>query len=630
MSQSPVFLSRACASQFAARCHFSRRATALSTVLACCGLLLTGPAQAQQERVTVTATRTPLAASQVLADITVLDRSAIERAEGRTLVELLTQQAGLQASSNGGLGKTASIFIRGLEARHTLLLLDGVRIGSATVGTPSLDNLPLEAIERIEVVRGPLSSLYGNGAFGGVIQLFTHQAARGLTGNVKATAGSNGYGQVAAGVGFGNSVVDGAVQVQQLENRGFSATNAKAPFGNFNPDHDGFRQNSASLRLGWRPGADWRVDLLSLQSTGLTRLDDGPGADARAELQNRLVSLSARGQVLAGWNTRFSVSDATDSYNTLASASQFAALGVIKTRSRQLGWENSASTPLGTALLLLERTTEKVSRPGQPFALSERDIDALALALSGAAASHSWQGSLRRDSNSQFGAVTTGALAYGYALNPAWRLGASYGSSQVLPSFNQLYFPNFGNPALLPEKGQHAEVSLRWSEAEHSLRAAYFDYRYRGFISSGPQPVNLPRVEIDGLSLAYEGRWRELALLASLDHIDPRNATVGSANFGKQLARRAKDALRLGADWQAGAWSAGATVSAFSKRYEEAANVNRLGGYGLLDLRADWAWSNDIKLGARLNNVADKPYNNSLGYNQPGREAYLTLRYVLR
>ncbi len=365
----------------------------------------------------------------------------------------------------------------------------------------------------------------------------------------------------------------------------FSATNAKAPFGNFNADRDGFRQNSASLRLGWWPSADWRADLLSLQSTSLTRLDDGPGADARAELQNRLISLSARGQVLAGWNTRFSVSDATDSYNTLASASQFAALGVIKTRSHQFGWENSASTPLGTALVLLERTTEKVSRPGQPFALSERDIDALALALSGAAASHSWQGSLRRDSNSQFGGVTTSALAYGYALDPAWRLGASYGSSQVLPSFNQLYFPNFGNPALLPEKGQHCEVSLRWSEAEHSLRAAYFDYRYRGFISSGPQPVNLPRVEIDGLSLAYEGRWRELALTAALDHIDPRNATVGSANFGKQLARQAKDALRMGADWQAGAWSAGATVSAFAQRYEEAANVNRLGGYGLPDLR---------------------------------------------
>ena len=611
--------------------QFKRRATApiaLLSLLAAHGAMAQSGTATQQ--VIVTATRAPTPVNQLVAEVTVIDRASIERSEGRTLVELLSQQAGLQFASNGGLGKTASLFIRGLESRHTLLLVDGIRVGSATLGTPSLDNLPLEAVERIEIVRGPMSSLYGNGAFGGVVQVFTRQATQGLSGNAKLSAGSESFGQVAAGVGFGNGVVDVAVQAQHTDTRGISATNPSVPFGNYNPDRDGFRQNAGSLRLGWRPGADWRVELLALQSTGLTRIDDGPGADARAELENRLLGVSARGTVLPGWNTRLSLSEAIDAYDTLASASPFASLGAIQTRSRQASWENTTATPVGTALLLLERTTETVSRPGAPFAVSERDIDSLALGLNGSAALHNWQASLRHDRNSQFGGVTTGALAYGYALTPAWLLGASYGTSQVLPSFNQLYFPGFGSPTLLPEEGKHGELSVRYTVGEHRLRAAWYDYRYRGFISSGPQPVNLPRVAIDGVTLSYEGRWRELDLTASYDHVDPRNDTVGNANYGKQLPRRARQALRLGVDWQAGAWTAGATLQAFSHRYDNASNTTRLGGYGTLDVRAEWSLSGTTKLGLRVNNVGDKAYSTVLGYDQPGRAAFATLRYVLR
>ncbi len=587
-------------------------------------------AQAAAERITVTATRVPTRVNEVVADISVIDREQIERSEGRTLPELLAGLAGFQFSSNGGLGKLSSVFIRGLEARHTLLLVDGVRVGSATVGTPSLDNLPLEAIDHIEVVRGPMSSLYGNGAFGGVIQVFTRKGKQGLTGNAKLAVGSNEFGQVAGGVGFGNGVIDAAVQVQHTDTKGISASNPKAPFGNYNGDRDGFRQNAGSLRLGWQALTDWRVEFLTLQSTGLTGVDDGPGADARAELETRLMSLTLRGQVLPAWGTRLTASESVDAYDTIASASAFASLGVIQTRARQVAWENTVATPVGTVLVLAEKTNEKATRPGAPFAVSERNIDGYALGLSGAAAQHAWQASVRRDSNSQFGGVTTGAVGYGYALTPAWRLGGSYGTSQVLPSFNQLYFPGFGNPLLLPEKGQHGEVSVRWTHAEHSLRAAYYDYTYRGFISSGPQPVNLPRVGITGYTLAYEGRWQNVDLTASLDQVDPRNTTVGNANYGKQLARRAKQAVRAGVDWRAGAWSVGATLAGFSHRFDDAANATRLGGYGTLDLRAEWALTRDWKLAAKLNNIGGKTYETVLGYNQPGREAYLTLRYAFR
>ena len=589
-----------------------------------------GAAQSEQ-LVTVTATRTPTRLNDVVADITVLDRAAIERAEGRTLVEFLSQQAGLQFSSNGGLGKASSVFIRGLEARHTLLLVDAVRISSATLGTPSLDNLPLEGIERIEIVRGPMSSLYGNGAMGGVIQVFTRKGSTAVSGNAKLAVGSNNYGQAAAGVSFGGGGFDVAAQVQHTQTKGQSATNPKVlPFGSYNDDRDGFRQNSGSVRLGWQAAADWRVEALALQSTGLSRVDDGPGADARAELEYRALALSVNGRVMPGWTTRLSVSEGTDSYNTLVSASPFSTLGAFTTRSRQIGWENSVATPVGTALVLLEQLQETVSRPAQPFAVSQRDINGVALGLSGSAGAHAWQASARHDSNSQFGSVNTGAAGYAFSFSPQWRAGGSLGSSHTLPSFNQLYFPNFGNPNLLPEKGKHAELFGQYTAGEHSLRAAYYEHRYRGFITSGPQPVNLPKVEIDGVTVSYEGRLGPVALTAALDHTNPRNATNANVNFGKLLPRRAQDALRLGGDWQAGVWSAGASVAAFSHRFDNVANTLRVAGYATLDLRAEWAVQPGLRLGLKLNNVADKAYETVYGYNQPGRELFATLRYAFR
>ena len=588
-------------------------------------------AQPQQQQITVTATRALAPAAEVLADISVLDRDAIARTEARTLSEVLATVSGLQFAANGGLGKTASVFIRGLEARHTLLLVDGVRIGSATVGTPSLDNLPLEAIDRIEIVRGPLSSLYGNGAMGGVIQVFTRRGGQGLSANAKAAAGSGRYGAGSAGFGFGDGRFDIAAQVQHINQRGESVTNPTVPFGSFNDDRDGWRHTGGSARLGWAVAPGWRVEAVTLQSSGVTQLDDGPGADARARLTNRTLALSATGEVLPGWRTKLAFSGATDGYETLSSASAFASLGTIATRSRQAAWENTLASPIGTWLLLAERLSEKVSRPGQPFSVSDRDIDALALGLSGTAGPHTWQGSVRRDRSAQFGGVTTGALGYGFAFTPAWRASASLATSHTLPSFNQLYFPNFGSPNLLPEEGDHAELGLRYAAGTHTLRASVYRHEYRGFISSGPLPANLPKVQIDGITLAWEARlFKHLDVRASADHTDPKNATNGNANFGKQLPRRAKQALRFNASWDGGPWSAGGSVAAFSHRFDNAANTVRLGGYGTLDLFSDWLLVPGLTLGARVNNVADKRYQTVQGYNQPGREAFMTLRWALR
>ena len=608
----------------------SRRAAALSRLqlLALAAAACLAPAaRAAQDPVVVTAARGAERVSALAAEVSVIDRAQLDRSAGRSLVEVLSQLPGLQFSSNGGLGKPASVFIRGLEARHTLLLLDGVRIGSATLGTPSLDNLPLDMVDRIEVVRGPMSALYGSDAVGGVIQIFTSRGKPGLQPVARITLGSGRHAQVAAGFGLAQGAFDASVQVQHTETRGFSATNDKAQFGSFNDDRDGFRQDGGSLRLGWQITPDWRVEALALDANGRSGYDDGPGVDAQAGLHNRLQLLQLSGKPLPGWTSQLSLSRAVDRYDTISSASPFSTLGSIETAQDQLSWENRVATPVGTLLLLAERLTQQVSRPGAPFVVSERSLNGLSLGLNGSAGGHLWQAALRQDRNSQFGRQSTGALAYAYRFSPAWRAGASVGSSFVAPSFNQLYYPGFGNPNLQPETGRQAEAHLRWAVGAHSLRATAYQHRIRGYIASGPLPSNIPRTRIDGLTLAYEGQWDALRLAASIDHVDPRNDTAGSANVDKLLPRRAQDQLKADADWRTGAWTLGATLGAYSSRFDNPANTLQLAGYATLDVRADWALNRDWTLGARVNNLADRAYETAYGYNQPRRQGFVTLRF---
>ena len=578
--------------------------------------------------VVVTATRTPQRASDLVAEVTVLDRAAIERTEARTFAELVAQTPGIQFAANGGLGKSSSLFVRGLESRHVLLLVDGVRVGSATLGTPSLDNLPLAAIERIEIVRGPMTSLYGSGAMGAVIQVFTRRAGEQPTADARAAIGSHGYRMVGAGGSMPQPLAISA-WVQHLANDGFSATNAKVPFGNFNPDDDGFRQNAGSVNASVPLPGRWRIDALALESRGTTQYDDGPGADTRARLRNSVQSLTAAGPVLGPWRTQLSYGRSVDVFDTVASASRFVTLGAIETTQAQWSWENTVRLPAGELLALAERVEQDVSRPGAPFAVSSRTIDAVALAYTLAAGPHDVQASLRRDRNSQFGGQTTGAAAYAFALTDAVRVGASYGQSFTAPSFNQLYFPGFGNPNLLPEEGEHYELFAAWRSGAQQVRLTGYEHRYRGFISAGPQPVNLPRVKITGATLAWQMRLDAWSVSGSADYVGPRNDTDGP-NKGKRLPRRALATAALDVGYGLGAWDLGAALRAAGNRFDNAANTVRMGGYAVADLRADWRATRDVTVGLRLNNVLDKAYETAYGYNQAGREFYANVRWTLR
>jgi vitamin B12 transporter len=338
--------------------------------------------------------------------------------------------------------------------------------------------------------------------------------------------------------------------------------------------------------------------------------------------------LTLAGRVMPGWRSTLRVTRSVDEYATVTSASPYAELGTIATTEQRVSWENSVDTPVGTALGVLERTTQDVSKPGAPYDVSSRGIDGAALALDGSAGAHRWQASVRRDHDSQFGSQTTGGMGYAYAITPAWQAGLAYGTSFVAPSFNQLYYPGYGNPALQPERGHSAELNLRWSSDAQDLRASAYRQRVRGYITPGQNAVNVARVSVDGVTVAWQGRWQGGSAGVSVDHLTPVNESAGTP-----LVRRARNDAKAMADQSLGAFSLGATVTAYGSRPDTAYDANfvpvpvTLGAYATLDLRADWQAARDWTIGVRVNNAADKAYQTAYGYQQPRREGYLLLAW---
>ena len=586
-------------------------------------------AQAQLSPIVVTATRSESRADSLLSDMTVITRQDIERATGRTVAELLARVGGLQISATGGLGKSSSVFIRGTESRHVLLLVDGVRYGSATAGQANFDNLPVEIIERIEVLKGPASALYGSDAVGGVVQIFTRKGGLGVQPNsspymipfASATLGTVGRQEVAAGLSGGTGNVGYSLGMQNLREKGFSATNPRVAFNSFNPDADGFTQSSVNASVDWKFAPGWKADARAFRANGSTQFDNGPGAfDAKTDSVTQVVGVGVEGQLGSNWKSRLALGQSED----LSTSATSAVPSVFNTLQTQWTWLNDIDTPLGKLVAGFEQVGQKVGGTTR-YAVDTRTTNSLLAGVNGAAGAHSWQVNLRRDQDSQFGGTTTGLAAYGFKFSPSWRAHGAAGTSFKAPTFNQLYFvsPFFnGNPSTQPEYGRNYELGLAYADGVQEVKLTHFANRIKGFINATTVVTNVPYARIEGWTLAYEGQRNAWTFRAALDLLDARNELTQ-----RKLPRRADRQLTAGVDYAVGAWKFGTTLLAASNRFDNAANTQPLAGYATVDIHADYALAKDWSVQARMNNVADRLYETAAGYNQAGRSTYVSLRY---
>ena len=577
----------------------------------------------------VTATRTAQTVDDTLSSVSVITRDDIERQQAKSVPDALRGLAGITITNNGGPGKATSIFLRGTESDHILVLIDGVKVGSATLGTTAFEHIPIEQIERIEIVRGPRSSIYGSEAIGGVIQIFTREGGGMLKPFFSIGGGSDDTYSASAGVSGGGTHGWFNLSASGDRTNGFNACNGKPSPGGAGcfttePDNDGYRNLSGSLNAGYRFDNRLEVDAHALR------------VNAKTEFDGSFVNESESVQQVLGGKVRFWPSDSwqltlaagrsrydSDNYKDSDFQSRF------DTERDTVSLQNDLYFP--DEQLLTFGVDYQDDRVGSTtdFAVTSRNNTGLFTEYLGTFATHELNLSLRQDDNEQFGGQTTGAVAWGYTQANELRLTASYGTAFKAPTFNELYFPGFGNPNLQPEESRSFEIGV--SKQTNRGRWALNMYETRiddliAFDASTFAPANIDQARIRGLEAILVTQIKTWDLNINLTLLDPENRSPG-ANNGNVLPRRAKQSLRIDADRQFGKYLLGTTLLAVSSRYDDLANSRELGGYTTVDLRTEYIFAGDFRLQARVENLFDKDYETAALFNQPGRSLFVTLRF---
>jgi vitamin B12 transporter len=584
------------------------------------------------ENVVVTASRTPQSRESVIADVTVINAEEIQRSGQATLVELLQLQPSIEITSNGGAGKTAGIFIRGSNSSHVVVLIDGIRVNSATLGTTTFENLPISQIDKVEILRGPASSLYGQDAIGGVIQIFTKKGE-----GKPRFYGNVGYGTydtkiIEAGVSGQINDTRFALNLSGSDTDSFSAIDTKNP--NFNDD-DGYRNFSFNTSITQKLAEGHEIGVQLFNSDGKTRFDNSfnlGSFSSKADIKQQSLAFTSKNQFLPVWLSTLKVGFSQDKVKSYDEIEVFAnPFNPTKfdTEQTQINWQNDLSLPVGTLTLMYDRLEEDIESTTN-YDKTNRINEAYVASYLANTGAHSVQASLREDHNSQFGNYVTGGIGYSYSFNENWRATASYGSAFKAPTFNDLYFPGFNNPNLVPEKSDNVEASLRYQNDSTSLSATVYENRIRNLIAFDFATFtieNLNKTVVQGLSLTGSQRWGDLQLQANIDIQSPRDDATDNL-----LARRANrhGALNLSYNW--GNWRFGAETTASSKRYNNLANTIDLDGYALFNLTTAYQVNQDWTIQARANNILDKNYvlavdGNNINYNTPGANLFVNVRW---
>lgn len=597
------------------------RAALPAAILLCfsSSALAASDAEAPKEigTVQVTANRIEQPVEETLASVTVIDRAQIERSQAPDLSDLLARQAGIDLVRTGGPGSANTVFMRGSNSKHTLVLIDGLRVNSPVQGLFDFAHLSLSQIERVEIVRGPRAALWGSDAIGGVIHIFTRdprgsfiEARGGSDGRVGADAGfAIGRDGLRFGAAFGHDRLDG-----------FSATNP-ASFSH-DPDRDGYRNTHGTVRFVGDLGSQ-RFSASALVADAFVEFDTGV-----SDVLTRQLGLNLQGDLRQNWSHQLSAGFSTEDIRTES-------FGITDFRNRRvsLDWLHRFAVAEKHTLQAglnwsRESGESKVDWYGEFFD-EARDNLGLFVAYTGEFGAQTVNLSLRHDDNSQFGGATTGNAAWGLRIGETLRLRASWGQGFHAPTLNDLYFPNVygccrGNPNLKPEYSTNEEIGLDWQPADgHRLGLSVFRNRIRDLIELDAgfvEYININRARVHGAELEYGWQRGAFSLDANATWQDARDLGNDTA-----LLRRAKRKLNLGADYRFdNGFSLGLDASAVGPRPDFG---TRLPGYSRFDLRAAWALPQGWHLEARIENLGDRDYSLVDGYNTPGRSGLLRLRW---
>ncbi|MDH1904012.1 TonB-dependent receptor [Comamonas aquatica] len=598
----------------------------VSLAVVCLAGLVAPAAAAALDEVVVSATRSEQRLSEVLADVTVLDGEALERSGALALEDVMAKVPGIQITRNGGPGADTDLFMRGANKQHTAVYVDGIRIDAQNgSGGAPWETLPLESIERIEVLRGAAGALYGSDAMAGTVQIFTRRGETGFKPHVSVGAGSYGTKKGTAGFSGGQGAWDYALGLSYADSEGFDA---KTGGSKRNLDKDGYVRKSANARVGLQLSAGQRLDVTALTS------DSNAGYDSRAQGNDRAVrtldayGLNWQGDWTPAWRTRVAVSQSRHGYGTWT-ATHYR----TETLLRNYLVHNEWRSRVGTFSVLAERREDSLENTllvgGHE---RSRHQNALGLGYGLHWQQHAVQLNLRHDRDSDFGGKRTATLAYGWDFATHWKATASVGTGFKVPTLFQRFSKN-GDSSLKPEESRNMELGLRWSDKDLSFSATAYRSKVDNLVSYEEDLgscgenycyMNVDRAQLEGITLA--GKWRTgmLKWYASVDFQNPHDM-----DNGRLLKRRSKRYATLGVETTLAGWTLGTELQAASRRFnDDAEAVKSLGGYTLVNLSASRQLARDFTLTARIDNALDRDYTLVKDYATAGRTLWLGVKWM--
>ncbi|MHB1200312.1 MAG: TonB-dependent receptor domain-containing protein [Polaromonas sp.] len=624
-------------------CIFSVRLAVLALALpAASAVLAQTQTTASLKEVVVTASRVATPVTDVIADISIIDRQTLEQAGQLSLRDILAQQPGIQMVGNGSYRSSTGVFLRGAASSQTIVLVDGIRVGSATLGTVAFENIPLARIERIEILRGAASALYGPDAVGGVIQIFTREPTDALELSANLGFGSDGQRQSGASVRGSTGAIGYSLGVSREKASGISVIANPASF-DFNPDADGFRSTSVDAKLTAKLNRDHAVTLSLLQSDTEYQFDGTPfpnplgltnlTSDARAKPRINNATVRWDAQWLPQWKSTVTAGTSDDqsvseyfriSDGALGGSSKF------NTHRKQFTWQNDITLDKDVLSVMLEKRFETVDSSTN-FTVKARDVRSALVSY--AVNRERWNALavVRNDNNTQFGSFNNWALSAGYRLTPALRAVASVGTSFQAPSFNQLYFPGFGNAALAPQKNRATEAGLKYQQGGVVLGAVVYHNDIQGFIIPSTN-VQSSLAVLRGVTLSADVQAGATSYSLSYDYADPRSFSSIAASNDLRLVRVAQNVLNARVSHRLGEVSVFGELKLSSNREDNNLSFtgrDTLHGYGLLNMGADWKIRKNVSLLARINNITDTQYMLANSFSVPGRNLFVSVLWSM-
>ena len=606
--------------------------------------------EVELDKIVVTATRTPTKTSNVIAQTRVVDKEELQRYQGQTVLDVLKNQPGINFTQSGGMGTASNFYMRGYDSKQVLILIDGMRYSSATTGQPALNLLPIDQIERIEVLYGASgSSIYGSDAMGGVIQIFT-----------KGQNISQNQLSVTAGIGSNNHYLYGAsaqvrndqgtslsISASRNETDGFNAVKSG---GNYHSDDDGFESNSASIALHQRFNQSLTGGITTLYSDSTTDIDASPASDWEtgeilapavpdADADQRNGAANAYLQYDTGSNnTKISYGYSIDESTTYDNAYNPSQGSVFDTKQQNFRLENIAdvaalansSENLGQLIYGAEYLKQSVDST-QTYLEDKRDITSGYIGYNYAGEKFNVQSNFRLDDNSQYGNNHTYNI--GAAVKPTDKLtvGANYAKGFRAPNFNELYWPNSGNKDLRPETSDNYELFTSFDTDNQSTRLTVFYNEVEDLIAwSSGSNNNVNEAEIIGATLTSDWQLDSWLMGMSYTYQEAKDAS-GESNDDNLLAYRPRNLATAYVGYQLPKFDVRLEAQHIDDRYTDAANTDKLDSYTLVNLAGNYQITPKLTGSLRVENLTDEDYtlSNQFGteYATEGTNFFTSLTY---